>query len=192
MLDLALKFLKGEVADYLSNIKTVESDPKVFVELTRISDLSGHIVFKDDSIGLTLINIEEERVAKSQMATIKGPDDKIQHLNPEIKLNLYILFTANYSDYETGLKYLSGVVRCFQRKNAFAPINSPALDPSIQKLIVDLYTLDLEQQHHLWGLLGAKFMSSVMYKVRLITIQERLASDEQPPILEINSTESSL
>jgi hypothetical protein len=66
------------------------------------------------------------------------------------------------------------------------------LDPGIIKLIVELYTLNFEQQNHLWGFLGAKYMPSVMYKARLLSIQEAHAADDQPPIRIINFTDKSV
>ena len=68
----------------------------------------------------------------------------------------------------------------------FTSENSPGLDPRIEKLIVELYSLSFEQQHHLWGILGAKYLPSVMYRVRMITIQEAQAIDEQEALKEIN------
>lgn len=57
---------------------------------------------------------------------------------------------------------LSFIISFFQNKNVFNHQNSPELDEKIEKIIVDLYTLNLEQQNHLWGALGAKYMPSVV------------------------------
>ena len=48
------------------------------------------------------------------------------------------------------------------------------------------------QQNHLWGALGAKYLPSVIYKVRMIVIQEALKADEQPPIKIIVASEKGI
>ena len=107
-----------------------------------------------------------------------------------IKLILYVLVSANFNDYKTSLQFLSGAIRFFQSKNVFNSQNTPALHASLEKLIVDLFTLGFEQQYHLWGSLGAKYLSSVLYRVRMVTIQEMQKSGEQPPVKSVVFTES--
>ena len=109
--------------------------------------------------------------------------------NPELKLNLYILLVANFALYKTGLEFLSGAIGFFQSKNVFTHDNTVDLDPAIQKLIVEMHTLSFEQQNHLWGSLGAKYLPSIMYKVRLLSIQEGHAKDEQPAVRAIRISE---
>ena len=52
----------------------------------------------------------------------------------------------------------------------------------IERLVVELYSLNLEQQNHLWGYLGGKYLPSVVYKVRLVRIQEDAVRGEARPI----------
>lgn len=103
--------------------------------------------------------------------------------------HLFILITANFNDYNTGLEFISGAIRFFQSKNVFTRQNTPDLDPAIEKLIAELYTLSFEQQNYLWSSLGAKYIPSVMYKVRMIVIQEAQKQEEQPPIKIVNISE---
>ncbi len=49
-----------------------------------------------------------------------------------------------------------------------------------------MHTPGFEKMNHLWGYLGAKYLPSVMYKVRMITIQEARATDEQSPVSGMN------
>ena len=73
----------------------------------------------------------------------------------------------------------------FQFQHVFTPITHPALDPRIQKVIVDLCTLNFEQINHLWSTLGGKYIPSVLYKVRQLTIDEDLTVSENGFIKEI-------
>lgn len=182
MIDKALEVLSNSIHDYLIRLPDLNITSQQTVHLTNITDYNGALTIPNDSLGFSLVNVEEERVVKSQKTVFQASNGQVSHLNPEIKLNLFVLITANFSNYSTSLEFLSGAIRFFQSKNVFDHQNTPRLDPAIQKLIVDIYTLNFEQQNHLWGALGGKYLPSVMYKVRLISIQEALKKDEQPPI----------
>jgi len=67
---------------------------------------------------------------------------------------------------------LAYIIQFFQYQNVFTPLSHPALDTRITKLITDLYTLNFEQINRLWSTLGGKYLPSVMYKVRQITLDE--------------------
>ena len=152
-------------------------------------------------LGLSLINIEEERVFKDQQTAFRDESGKVQHYNPEIKLNLYVLITARFvnSDgangsnaglqYSEGLRRLSYVISLFQGKNVFIPDNSPTLDTSLKKLVVELYSYSFEQQYNFWTVLGAKYLPSVLYKVRLLTFQEQRSLDSS---ISVSVTEQNL
>ncbi len=120
---------------------------------------------------LSLVNVEEDRVAKQQENYVKT-DSGINYKNPPTYINLYILFAVNRSEYTDSLKWLAYIIQFFQYQNVFTPISHPALDEKIEKLIVDLYTLNFEQINHLWSTMGGKYIPSVLYKVRQITINE--------------------
>jgi hypothetical protein len=187
MIDKTLLFIEKQINGYLKNISGFDNK----LSLSGITNNEGKTIIKD--LGLTLVNIEEETVGKAQTPYKKNDNDSIYIVNPEIKLNLYLLFTANFGDNENGykesLKFLSYVISFFQAKNFFNHQNSPDLDERIEKLILSLYTLPFEQQNYLWGSIGAKYMPSVMYKVRLITVQADEVKAEVYSITESNLTD---
>jgi hypothetical protein len=194
MIDSALSFLTQQLNEYLK-LKTDEPDvDRVF--LTSVATESDGVVIPNSSLGLSLINIEEERVFKDQKTTEITEDGLAQHQNPEIKLNLYILVSANFQDttgqesddYVEGLKQLSYVISFFQAKNVFTIDNSPLmadLDPPLKKLVVELYSYSFEQLYNFWTVVGTKYLPSVLYRVRLLSIQEQAITDENLPIEKI-------
>lgn len=134
MLHTCLSFFTNELNEYLK-LRTGSHDvERVF--LTNVATESGGIVIPDKSLGVTLINIEEERVYKEQSTTKINNEGNVEYINPEIKLNLYVLVSANFQDksvsdssddYVEGLKQLSHVISFFQAKNVFTPENSPSM-----------------------------------------------------------------
>src|SRR5690606_12168274 len=183
MIHTCLSFLTNELNDYL---KLRTGSPTVDrVYLTSVATEGGGVVIPNKSLGVSLINIEEDRVYKDQKSTIINNHGNVERLNPEIKLNLYVLISANFQnadaedstdDYVEGLKQLSWIISFFQAKNVFTPENSPKLadfDPNLTKLVVELYSYSFEQLYNFWSVVGAKYLPSVLYKIRILTFQER-------------------
>jgi hypothetical protein len=83
-----------------------------------------------------------------------------------------VLFSVHFKNYNVGLQYLSLIAKFFQSKRYFTPKNSPRLDEEVSYLNLELYTLNFEQINQMWGAIGAKYRPSVLYKVRMLTIQE--------------------
>jgi len=118
---------------------------------------------------VSLVKIEEDRISRSPVNYVRV-DQQVVYRNPPIYLNLDVLFTANFENYRTSLLLLSTVIRFFQFQNVFTPQNSPDLPPGIEELIFDMKTLSLQDLNNLWGILGSKYIPSVLYKMRLIQI----------------------
>lgn len=134
---------------------------------------------------LSLVNIEEDRVAKQQENYVKT-DISVKYKNPPLHLNLYVLISVNRNSYTQSLTWLGHILQFFQFQNVFTPVTHPTLDSRILKLIVELYTLNFEQVNHLWSTLGGKYLPSVMYKIRQVKLDEELIVSESGFIKEIN------
>ncbi len=170
VIDKAIKFLGEQVNDYVK-LKTGATTDKVV--MSNVVTQSGSIAIADNNVALTLVNIEEERITKVQTPYVVTSEGESIKVNPEIKLNFYILFSSYSSNnYEDSLRLLSHVITFFQSKYVFNQQNSPLLDNRIEKLIVDMFSIPIEQQNYLWTYVGAKYLPSVVYKVRLVAIQE--------------------
>lgn len=170
MIDKALRLLQAQVHDHL--VRQPDLTVENVVKLVNVTRDDGSVAVPKESIGLTLVNVEEERVNRPQQHAAKLDDGTIVTTNPDLRLNLYVLFSANFTDYLTSMTYLSAVVGFFQSHTVFTPATAPAMDAAIGRLVVELYSLNLEQQNHLWGYLGGKYLPSVVYKVRLLYVQE--------------------
>jgi len=194
MIHSSLRFLTRAINDYLSMRNGLDED-KIF--LTHVSSESG-MAIPDKSLGLSLVNIEEEKVFKEQNTSFINANGSVEYRNPELKLNLYLLISANYQnketddpsdDYYEGLKQLSYVISFFQSKNVFTNDNTPAMaseDPNIKKLILEFYSYSFEQMYNFWSVLGTKYLPSVLYKVRLLRVQEEELISDALPIEEID------
>jgi hypothetical protein len=182
MINEALEFLLAQLNEYFQS-KIGLSD---VVLLQRLFTKEGGDFSKNNHVVFQLINIDEERIGKAQLPVAAPTGSSFPVRNPEIKLNLSIMFTAigdndsaegSEPDYLISIRLLSFVIRFFQYKHVFTRQNSPSLPQSIDHLIVELHPVSLENQNYLWASLGTKYRPSAVYKVRLITVFEDGFSD---------------
>ncbi|GAA0875711.1 hypothetical protein GCM10009118_21200 [Wandonia haliotis] len=194
MIDVALDFLKEEVENHLELVNNKIVDDDGFIVLSNVASQNGDWAIPSGKIGMSLINVEEERVIKDQVFEHRNSNGTYERYNPALKLNLYVLFCANYvnsaennntSTYREGLKQLSNVISFFQSKYVFSPESSPNMPVELEKLIVDIYSYSFEQQYNFWSILGAKYLPSVLYKVRLVSYQNRAAENQSLPITDM-------
>ena len=59
---------------------------------------------------------------------------------PEVRLNLHVLFLARFKQYEESLRYLSLVIKYFQNHRLIDHHNSPELSDEITQLTIELVT----------------------------------------------------
>lgn len=184
MLDVALQFLKGELDTYLTTRTGLDTSK---ITLSRIVDDSGKYAVPVDSVGVSIINIEEERVLKSHLPEYTYVNGQHVVSEPDLKLNLYVMFTANFQTYSEGLKYLSYVLVYFQSHPAFTQQDYPALDARIDKLVMELQSPSFDQLSQIWTFIGGKQLPSLLYKLRMLVLEPDAPTGVQPPITSINT-----
>lgn len=172
MLDVAMKFLR----DYLNQEITSPNNPVVLGNITKESDI------ENNKIHLSLVNVEEERILKevNYARRINPGDNFYSTVNPEIRVNLYILVTYQYEgkNYEEALKQLGAVATVLQGKYVFTKPDfiKPAYEV-LQQIVIDLYSQTIEQNSNMWQALGEKLSPSLLYKMRVIAIQANRVLD---------------
>lgn len=156
-------------------------------ELGNIGEiLSSTTHSADNNIVISLINIEEDRIGRDTQNYVRNGTQVI-YKNLPVNLYLTLLFTCvrDNGGYGLALQSLQNVIGFFQRKYVFDHSNTPGLDPAIEKLILDMISMNVEQQQLLWSMLGGKYHPSIAYKVRMITI-DSVSDQSGSPITEIS------
>jgi hypothetical protein len=184
MLDLALGFLRDELNSFLAARTGSDS---VSAKLTRLVDDTGKSAVVLDSLGISLIQIDEDKTFRAQLPTQTLVQGQQVLQQPEIKLNLIVMIGANFSHYEEALKALSFVLLFFQSHTLFTSTTYPALDERIAKLTVELQSLTLDQLNQAWTFIGGKQLPSVCYKIRLVLFQDVQLEPSGPPVLSITT-----
>lgn len=191
VIDAAIEVITAEINNYF----LATSGNEVVIPANLLTQTGSLTQGLDGKVVLSLVNIEEDRLSRPLNIHRKRSDGTVETIKPEVRLNLYLLFitsptTTNSNGsgeaFLTSLGKLSQVIGFFQSKNFFDHQNSPALDPRIEQLWMEMYPMTFEQQNHLWGALGAKYMPSILYRARLVRIQEEQLQADGPPISTIN------
>lgn len=186
MIDRVISTISKELAAYLDIVAGLDVDAIDKIKVTQLFDSSGDTIPTD--VGITLVNIEEDRINKAIDPYVRTGDG-FTKVNPEIRLNLFVLFTANFKDnYSEALKFISYVIRFFQGKQVFTKENTPDLEADIEKLIVELFPMSFEQQNYLWGMIGGKYMPSALYKFRLLVVQDNVSIESVVKASEITKS----
>jgi hypothetical protein len=176
MIDVALDFLCKQINAYLLDKldPPPSGDAIILANVSQLNETqpnSGGNVDDPQNAFISLVNIEEDRISKSQENAVRR-DNTVIYKNPKVFLNLYVLFAVSLTNYTEALKRLSFIIQFFQYRNVFTPVNSPTLNPAIEKLIADMHSLTFEQSNQLWATLGGRYFPSVLYKIRLVGIEE--------------------
>ena len=167
MIDRALSAITNELNDYLKRSFKIEGDQVV---LGKLGSQLGSNDEGENKIICALVNVKEEEVVSPQSQFNKG--NILQ--NKPIYLNLTLVFAANFSDYSSSLKFLSSVIGFFQSKQVFTSQNTPALSAGmVDKIMVETVNLDTTELSNLWSMMGAEYVPSIVYKLRVAAIDQQ-------------------
>lgn len=184
MIDNILTFLRDQLNEQFTSEMDAEAQV-VFIDGQKMDPLT----FKLGAVSVLLINIEEENVLRApnlyRRVNGVGSTAQTQRINPDIRLNLYVLFVAKYKAYEDSLRSLSHIIQYFQRRPVFRPADDPTLDDGIEKLSVELITLPFAEQNEIWNALRVTYHPSLLYKIKMVVFRDQ----EAEPLVHIDDEE---
>lgn len=175
MIDVAALMVVENLKIFMKERSTLTVEDVVLGNVASIDSAGpelGMLDMNDKIIG-TVVNIAEEAVFKNFSNSSRENAGGSRQKQPPAFLNLFLLFSANYTNYIKGLKKLSHVVEFFQSQRVFSPIETPisGIEDSDLRVVLELFTLTFEQANYLWSSLGGKQLPCVLYKLRVVKIQ---------------------
>lgn len=169
MINKALQFTSTTLDQFLKNRFSLD-ETKVI--LNKLIDSDGQIPsVNQNKVIITLINVERETTKAYNSWNHQISDGSFINVNPAERFNLDILVSANFDDYNETLKFLNAVILFFQINTSLSVNSSSAIPKGLNKLEFDIEKLSYQQMNNLWSAIGAKYQPSVIYKMRLLTIQ---------------------
>ncbi len=130
------------------------------------------------------ITNESESGGEYIESVIKDKNTKYQKLkNPLLNLNIHLLFSTykknktDINNYTDLIDQLEKVISCFQNQSVFKEEdfiidgNNPLRFPEkTEKIFLEMVNLSMEGLNQMWSFLGNKYMPSVLYKMRVLSI----------------------
>lgn len=184
MIHAAISHLAFQLNQQLkSNFQLIED----MAVVSNLVELDGRVAQgATNKLVLTLANIEKDTLPSRQNASTRGRDDRILQTSAPLFVNIYVMLSANFGEgnYTEGLKYISHAIAFFQQYPMFDQLSSPGLDERIERLVLDIENLPMAELNNLWSLLGGRYLPSMYYKVRMMTIDARALTGQVPVITE--------
>ena len=183
MIDAAINHIATNVNQHLMRTFGLNED---VVVVSNILEQDGTVATHvNNKIVVSLVNIEEESVLRnSRTPPSRQGAGRMVETSPPIYVNLYLMFASYFSgsNYQEGLKFISNTIFYLQGQSVFNQHNSPGLDSALDKLTVEIHNLDITDLSNLWGVLSGKYLPSVLYKVRMVTVDAGAVRDQVPGV----------
>ncbi len=190
MLHNLLPIIGGELNDYLMSRFNTNEDRLV---ISNLINQDGSLAIEgSNKVVCSLVNIEEETTLKSSYGASSSSGGYVVGAG-DIHMNLTILFSALFQgkNYVEALKFLSGVIYFFQSKPVFTSSNTPGLSSNIEKVVFDIANISYHDMNAIFSMMGAKYMPSVVYRVRMLTFSSDNIDDIIPGISGISGLSDS-
>lgn len=184
VIDAALNFIADQANSHLR--KRMASDLGE-ISVGPLVDDRGSWVVPQDRLRLALFQIDEERTLREQLPERRLIGGREVLLPPPLLLNLVVVFAGRFQQYDQALRTLSHLLAFFQARPLFTPSDSPALPAGSERLALDLLSWGPEQLNQMWACLGAKHLPSLIYRVRLIVLQDLEPVGTGAPITTIDT-----
>ena len=177
-----LELLRQKLNEYFTNADPRRED---WVILANIMDQEGRpFASTKDKIVMTLANIRHETIVSTFTPAVKTKTGSYVNVTPPLYIDLFVLFYANFYDenYRQGLAMISRTISYFQQNPIFDAATMPDLPRGIDKLTLEITSLDLLELNYLMGMLGVNYLPSVYYKLRMLPFVGEAIEAVTPPV----------
>jgi hypothetical protein len=169
MINKALQFTNDVLNQFLTNRFGLDERKVV---LNNLIESNGSVPqINNNKVVISLINIEKETNKPFYVRNQKLENGNYSAVNPAERYNLDLLISSNFDDYTETLKFLNAVILFFQVNASIDAASFSTIPAELDKLEFEIEKITYHQMQSLWTAMGAKYQPSVIYKMRLVTIQ---------------------
>lgn len=169
--------LVNQLNEFIRNELGLADD---MVIVSNLMDIKGGSLMQiENKVCVFIQNIEEEKMLKNTSFQANAG------MAPPMFINIYVVVAANFPEpnYREALRYISMAIEFFQGKPLFDRSNTPELPPSVDKIALEYYNQSIQDLNNLWSLIGAKYIPSVVYKVKLLPFHQQMIKQDVGKIL---------
>jgi len=156
------------------------------VVVSNLLELDGTVSpHSVDKVSAFLVNVEREPTVQRGLSRVDRGGDRVGLAQQPVHLNLLVMFAANFSGpkYPEALKLISHTAAFFQGRPSFDPQNTPGLDPGLDRLTLEIENLSIADLGNLWGVLGGRYVPSILYRMRMIVIDSARLEAQAPRVV---------
>lgn len=177
MIHAALHCLASQLNEFIG--RTLTTTEEVVVVSNLLGPDGGVAPNVSNKLVLFLTSIERDTVARA----VEQPGRGFAGTAP-LFLNIYVMVAANFTGqhYPDALRLISLVIGFFHEHAVFDRFSDPDLDKSVDKLVIDIENTSPQVMSNIWGVLGGRYLPSVLYRVRVIAIDNDTIRARQPRI----------
>jgi hypothetical protein len=183
----ALNILVADLNEFLQSNASLNGAVQLH-NIAEVDDISSLPQGQNAQIYCTLVNIEEETLLKNTPLHNPSLAPGTKQV-PPMRLNLYLLLSFRSAGYDQSLDLLSRIMGYCQAKKEWNQQNTPLSawtnNPLVNqdfRFFLDIYNISFEDSNNMWGNLGGKQMPFVIYKLRLVALNEQFIQTTAPPI----------
>ncbi len=189
MIHNLLPIVASELNSYFKSRFDIDEDRLI---LSNLMNQDGTVAVDGaNKVVCSLVNISEETTLKATAGTSSFGGGRFAASGADIHVNLTVMFSAYFTgkNYVEALKFLSGVIYFFQGKPVFTTNNTPGLSSNIDKACFDITTLSYHDLNSVFSMMGAKYMPTAIYRVRMLTFSSDNIEDTIPSVSGIGINE---
>ena len=141
-------------------------------ELSAIVNQDGTIALQSENkVLVTLLNIEREPFSAS--GQIVG--------RQKLSLNILVIFSCHFSNsnYSEAIRFLDLIITYFEENYTLEAQN---IYDGNNKIKVEIETYNIDKVHNVWATIGAKYLPSVVYKLRMVVVDSNSISSFTPAV----------
>jgi hypothetical protein len=141
-------------------------------ELSAIVNQDGTIALQSENkVLVSLLNIEREPFSASS-ANIG---------RQKLSLNIIVIFSCHFSNsnYSEAIRFLDLIITYFEENYTLEAQN---IYDGNNKIKIEIETFNLEKVQNIWSTIGAKYLPSVIYKLRMIVVDSNNISSFTPAV----------
>ena len=183
MINNVVEYVVSQLNDHIKSLTGEQQDSVVAASLVKPDGQPNQKA--EEKVAVAVVNVETDRVYHSVETIVRRADGTNAAVHPEIQINLYLLFAANLAQYVEALKAISRVIAFFQRNPAVEYGSIPVPGNPKRRIVFELFSPTFEQQNHLWGAMGTKYVPSVLYKAGLLGISGDEVLGEVPVVRDL-------
>ncbi len=160
MIHEAVQFIDSNLNDFLKAQFSIDENTTI---ANNLVDIDGKAFPENiNKVVLTLFNLYQENFLKN----VEEPD-KINQ-NRKKNFSFYLLLSSNFIDYSVALQFLNTAHSYLEANVIFNEATSPNFPLGLSNIELYLHNTTFEELYYIWTTLGAKYVPSAVYKVRIM------------------------